>query len=495
MKTLVVYSRSSTQRPRSVAASLAQWLIEHGHEVTVLDVSDFSYANQDLPPRWFARLLGHEIYPGAFLSALDTMGVHYRALSYTGASQRDLPKNVRSELTDAIFSDLVTYFRSDVIDIHKGHARHVSRTMALKATELYFTLRDFLKHKNFDQVYIPNGRVPEQRMAIEACHSERVAIRYYEIGRARPHSFYAGKTQVHDRDGTQAEVSDVLASTSTEEIEALATQWLEERTSIGSVLNVYSAGWEEPTTTSDGDGSRAVFFSSSVDEFASYGVAWKIDHWESQYEAFDAIMTVLESKGVSCTLRVHPNLTNKSPRFFRREVEDISILAKRHPALRVLWHNDPVNSYQLVRESDYVIVGRSTLGLESSLMGKCVWVTTATRYDAIADIRHALSKDEVTMENLSLWEVDPFGAQRFTAYWAIQDHPLCWGEDSWSTWDSFRAPPSLRVGQLLIRNPLRHKVHMIGIELARRSNERFPGISTPLEPPTSSSFEGKVFHD
>jgi hypothetical protein len=42
--------------------------------------------------------------------------------------------------------------------------------------------------------------------------------------------------------------------------------------------------------------SRAVFFSSSVDEFASYGVAWKLDHWGNQYEAFDAIMSVLGNK-------------------------------------------------------------------------------------------------------------------------------------------------------------------------------------------------------
>lgn len=473
MKTLVVFSRSSTQRPRSVGASLAQWLIDHGDEVTLLDVTDFSYANQDLPPRWFARLRGHDVYPGAFRRALDTMGARYLALRYTGHQQPDLPAPVASELTDAVFSDLVTYLRSDDIDITRGHARRVSRVMTKKATELYFALTELLGGETFDQVYVPNGRVPEQRLALEACKSRSVPVLYYEIGRARPHAFYAGKTQVHDREATQAEIPEVLDGLSPDEIEKLATQWLEERTSAGSVLNVYSAGWHQADNTTPSSSSRAVFFSSSVDEFASYGAAWKLDQWDSQYQAFDAIMTVLQGQGVACTLRVHPNLTNKSPEYFGREVAEIHRLARQHPDLRVLWHNEPVNSYCLVAESEFIFVGRSTLGLESSLMGKCVWTTTAARYDTVADIRQVMSPHDVTEENLSLWSVDPSGAQRFVAYWAVQDHPFRWGEDSWSTWDSFRTPPGLRWGQLLIRNPLAHKMHVIRLELAKRRNERF----------------------
>jgi len=148
-------------------------------------------------------------------------------------------------------------------------------------------------------------------------------------------------------------------------------------------------------------------------------------------------------------------------------------LQSRFPELTVHWHNEPINSYGLIEESDFVFVGRSTLGHEASLMGKCVWVTAAARYDKIADVRQLHDPSQVTSENIQLWATNPEGARRFAAYWTVQDHPFTWNEDSWSTWDSFRPPPKLRLGQLLIKNPVAHKMHMIRLEIGRSMNKRF----------------------
>lgn len=481
MKTLVIYSRSSTQRPRSVLASLCDWLKKEGHEVWVLDITSYSFVNQDLPPRWFARLNGHDTFPKSFHKALSTIGVNYFVAPEKHITPVLLPPAVEAELQDAVWSDLVTYFRTDSLDTSKGVVKRVAQAMDKKARPVFGIVTDYLTEHGFDQVYVPNGRVPEQRMALEACKSKGVAIRYYEIGRAKPFSFYAGATQVHDRSGTQAEVDDVLAGVPHDLIQDMAHQWLSERTGSDSALNVYSTGW---STTSASTASRedeettkktlkAVFFSSSVDEFASYGKAWALHSWSDQYEGFDHIMQLLESQGVACTLRIHPNLTNKSSRYFAAEIARIKEVRARHPHLRVIWHNEPVNSYDLVRESDYIVVGRSTLGHEASLMGKCVWVTTAARYDLIADVRRAWGPEDVTPGNFELWKPDPTGAQRFAAYWAIQDHEFSWGESHWSTWDSFRAPQLLRLGQLFVKNTLGHKLRLIGQELTKIQNKRF----------------------
>lgn len=476
MKVLVVYSRSSTQRPRSVLASLCHWLGSQGHEVSVLDVSSFSLINQDLPPRWFAALFNHHVYKGALEEVLANLGVSFETLVPDYRSNAPLPSAVEAELEDAIMSDLVTYMNSDVVDPRRGIAKWAQQGMDKRGRALFRQIGDYLERTSYDVVYIPNGRVPEQRMAIEACSARGLPHRYYEIGRAKPQSFYAGKTQVHDREKTQDEIPEVLKGLTKATIRRMAREWLTERTKSSSGINVYSAGWK----TSAGSGARnpsttstAVFFPSSVDEFASYGAAWKLDSWSSQYEAFAQIMTVLGDKGVECTLRVHPNLTNKSRAYFTREVSEIESLQTQHPNLRVFWHNDPVNSYDLVRQSDYVVVGRSTLGLEANLMGKCVWHTTAARHDQIADVRRVLRAEDATEKNLSLWQVDPHGGERFVAYWTHQDHELTFGERSWCTWDSFRPPGFLRPGQLFIRNPLRHKIHLIHMEVVRFLNNRF----------------------
>jgi len=472
MKTLVVYSRSSTQRPRSVVASLCDWLITEGNDVSVLDVSEFSVINQDLPPRWFAKLAGHDVYPGKLREVLSALGVNYRKLPQPRPAFVILPESVATELADAIHSDLVTYFNSDQVDPTKGRAKKVYRKMHDTAGPLYLALTGVFEESDYKQVYIPNGRVPEQRMALEAARKSGITIKYYEIGRAKPQSFYAGNTQVHDREGTQSELAQVLKGISRDETTALAQKWLAARTASNSSINAYSKGWgstvaPERTETTE---KKAIFFSSSVDEFASYGESWALHSWDDQYAAFESIIALLETEGVHCQLRIHPNLANKSRSYFLREIGRIADVQAAHPKLQVIWHNEPVNSYGLVAESDYVVVGRSTLGLEASLMGKCVWTTTAARYDQVADIRTALSEQDVTRSNFTLWKVDPHGAQRFVAYWAVQDHDFSYGEQNWSTWDSFRAPGLLRAGQLLVSNPLSHKFHLVQMQLTRVRN-------------------------
>ncbi len=475
MRTLVVYSRSSTQRPRSVLASLCDWLIREGHDVSVLDVSEFSFINQDLPPRWFAQLAGHDAFPGALEKVLAQLGVTYRKLAHPGPAPFDLPEAVASELADAIHSDLVTYINSDDVDSSRGFAQRFCRMLHNTAGPLYAALSAVLETSDYQQICIPNGRVPEQRMAREAARKSGLTITYYEIGRAKPQSFYAGNTQVHDREGTQKELPQVLKGTPRTTISALAQEWLAERTASNSQINPYSSGWQSPSACDKPQttAKKAIFFSSSVDEFASYGEAWALHSWSDQYEAFESIITLLESQGVHCSLRVHPNLANKSRGYFRKEVDRITEIHAAHPDLRVIWHNEPVNSYDLVRESDYVVVGRSTLGLEASLMGKCVWTTTAARYDQVADIRTALASEEVTPSRFTLWRVDPHGAERFVAYWSVQDHEFSYGEDTWATWDSFLAPMFVRIGQLFVSNPLSHKIHLLRMELTRQRNLRF----------------------
>ena len=155
--------------------------------------------------------------------------------------------------------------------------------------------------------------------------------------------------------------------------------------------NSFSARWDSSRLDiQKGDEPLAVFFASSFDEFLAFGPMWSIDEWGHRFEAFDEMMSLLEKKGVALVLRLHPNLGSKSRLYFRREVKQALVLKAAHPSLRIYWHNDAANSYDLVAKASYVIVERSTIGLEASLMGKPVWVTHATQWDQIADIRQVL---------------------------------------------------------------------------------------------------------
>jgi hypothetical protein len=136
----------------------------------------------------------------------------------------------------------------------------------------------------------------------------------------------------------------------------------------------------------------------------------------------------------------------------------------------VHWHTDDINSYALVEQADYVFVGRSTLGLEASCLGKSVWVTTSARYDQTADVRMLLSQADLDGADLSPWAVNPRGAQRFVASWVTQDHLFSIHESQWCTWDSAKAPLMMKIGNLLVKNSWHHRVHLLRLELIRVQN-------------------------
>ncbi len=475
MRTLILYSSSSTFRPRSVIASLACDERKKGHKVTVLEIGEFSYVTQDLPPRWFARLMGHDVYVGALDAVLAKNQVEYLHLARPHHTREPLPPHVVPELEDAVFSELVTYLRTDEPDVDSWFTRYTARKMREAATPLYAALSEFLTLHNFERAIVPNGRVPDQRLALLACKNSGVPVEYYEIGRARENSYYLGSTQVHDRDGTQREVHAKTAHLSDSEAAGLANEWLATRMGTGLSIHPYNKNWKPKGASSSektSERSKAVFFSSSVDEFASYGGSWKKHLWSDQYDAFAEILTHLTRRSVDCVLRIHPNLQNKSRRYVAKELSRIREIKNQFPSLTVLGHMDSTNSYDLLEQADMVIIGRSTLGLEANASGKCVWTTTAARYDDVADVRNLLKSGDVTAESLEPWEVDPRGAQRFVAYWMIHDTPFSFDESMWCTWDSLKTPTRLRLGNLLIRNSLPHKIHLVMSELSKWNNGR-----------------------
>jgi len=147
-------------------------------------------------------------------------------------------------------------------------------------------------------------------------------------------------------------------------------------------------------------------------------------------------------------------------------------LQHRHPSLDIIWHTARTNSYDLVRSATYVIAERSTIGLEANLMGKPVWINQASQWDLVADVRQILEPSEVTNENLSTWTVDTRGAEDFVAYWMLQEKPLRYGWEEFTTWDPESPPPLLRVAKFFTRNPWWHRWQLLLIEISQRANAR-----------------------
>jgi len=471
-KVSVVHYFGATARSLSVVASVVADLRNDGNDVSVVDLAPTTTIRQGFPPHYLARLWGHSVKPTAFDDALRTLEASYQLLPVTDTLQ-PVPQEHAERLKVAVESELLTYFRLDHIP-RSREARHLQASLEVNTVRTYWSLRTLWSTHTPDEVLVPNGRTSRQKAARLVAEALNIPVRLYENGRAQRNSYYLGNTQPHDRIASQAEVASLTSSLDPAAICSLAKEWLESRMAGPQGTNSFSATWK-PIDNSPGGGEEetAVFFASSFDEFLAFGPMWTIDEWSSQFEAFDLIMSILEKRGARLVLRLHPNLASKSRKYFLREVEEILELQRRHPSLIIHWHNSSVNSYQLVSEADYVIVERSTIGLEAILMGKPVWATQATQWDQVADIRQLLTPSGVTEEALEPWKPSTQGAERFVAYWMIQEHPLRYQATDWASWDPENAPATMKALQLALPNSWKHKARLLNLEWSKWRNSRF----------------------
>jgi len=471
----VVHYVAATQKSRSVVASLTADFRQQGHDVTVLNIGRFGTVFQDFPPEWVVRLAGHKTYRQRFTKVIESAGADLTVLNPHQTVTINPPESRQAECLQAIESELLTYFRHETLNNDERYVRWMRKNLTHQAFACYAALHTWLSRNVPDLVVIPNGRTSRQKMARIAAEDLGIAVKFYENGRATKDSYYLGTTQPHDRVASQAEVDSLTSDLSASEISALAQSWLAERMNPTSGTNTFSAGWGATPQPGDATKSRerAVFFSSSADEFLAFGPMWNIDQWSSQFQAFDMFMERLSDKGVDLILRIHPNLSGKSHKYFRTTVAEIKELRRKYPGLIIHWHNSPANSYELARSADYVIAERSTIALEANLMGKPVWINQAAQWDQIADVRQVLQPSDIETDDLTPWSVDTTKAERFIAYWVIQEHPLHYSWREWSSWNPEAAPFVMKLASLLGKNPLSHKRHLLSLEWARWRNNHF----------------------
>ena len=471
-KIAVVHYIGATERSRSVVCSLLADLVAEGHEVTLLDISAFSIINQDLPSPLVARLLGHRVFTGKFESALAELGVHHLLLTPGVAARTEIAGDSWGGAEQAIESELLTYFRQPSLDPSSRAMKTMRQQLTTMALSAFDSLSEVFHNSSPDLVVIPNGRTSRQKVARIAAEQRGIDVRFYENARAKRDSYYLGKTQPHDRLASQEEVKQLVSALPKKEISQMAQEWLSERMSPSSGTNTFSGLWAPPSDTKEEKANLAVFFTSSADEFLAFGPMWNIDSWSWQFEAFDCVMSILESKGINLRLRIHPNLTGKSRTYFRETLRNVATLQQKHPGLIVDLPHSSVNSYELAQQANYVIAERSTIGLEANLMGKPVWINQASQWDLTADIRQFLALPDITSEALEPWTVNTHGAEQFVAYWMLQEKPLRYSWKDWSTWNPDKAPWRMKLARLSVRNPWHHRVHLLRLEAERWLNSR-----------------------
>ena len=104
--------------------------------------------------------------------------------------------------------------------------------------------------------------------------------------------------------------------------------------------------------------------------------------WASQYEAIENSIRYLAEREYEIRIRMHPNGARNS----WRDIKALENLCERY-RVKIYLPWDEIDSYQLLKESEYVFTWGSTIGLEASALGKKTYVYGKSNYSEIADIR------------------------------------------------------------------------------------------------------------
>ncbi len=420
-KALIVYYGNDPQY-LAIVWHLAMGVRDAGETPLMLDLTSMSPGIGDGYNRRVLRMLRRTSPDEAFRPVLERDGfamatIPVRAAA-VDASRIDTDTSVRSAL--------ITFSRDARPTTSKGVWRRFEGALRTSALESYATIAGVLDADDeIRTVYVANGRFPNQRAALDAARHRGREIRHYEKGAGR-NTYWLENHSPLDRLATQAQADVILSPLSQAEAVAAGERWMTGRATGGLDANVYTRFFDGRHESSLHVDERKVIglFTSSQDEFASLGEGWELEEWTDQWSAFDHVLTTLEEFGHRAYLRVHPNFITKSHASFLRESRQLKDLQKKHPSLRIFWHDEPVDSYWLLDQSDAVVVWGSTIGLEASGRGMPVWHLAPSYYDEYVDVRPWYGPHADPAEGDLFYSPDATRALRFMAYISLRDRAL-----------------------------------------------------------------------
>lgn len=352
--------------------------------------------------------------------------VYPSAVDFEIVAPRSIEDN--QEILDACESAVISYARDPYPNMKHKRLGRLYDELYAGALKSLGSVKFALDSFQVSEVYIPNGRFPHQRSSIIAATEEAVKINFYEKGDFSE-SIYLQPYSALDRIASQKDVDSFLAKYPNELVESIGDQWLESRMPNGltRALNSYVKNFdydnrgdiEHKSLESEWVG----IFTSSQDEFASLGKDWHLHEWSDQYSAIAEIISYVGSKQ-RVYLRVHPNFATKSHRAYKSELMQITLLKQMYPNLKVFMQDDTVNSYELIKRSNVVVVWDSTIGLEAMILGKHVIELAASYYDEYTGVSRCFSKrdfqeafDRQPMSTMSK-------AKKFAAYLSLREIPI-----------------------------------------------------------------------
>lgn len=290
----------------------------------------------------------------------------------------------------AIASHLITLTKDSQpkIDSYRNQVR--------RCLKFYFEVKSWFGEQNYDsnadEIWVCNGRTFHERIIVELAKKNGIKVSFYEVGGEGlvPNRWILHDVSPHDRNLHQVEIfghSDQMKSNLLEIEEwFLAHEDPHQNKFASKIIDTkkMEAILRRPFV---------VYFSSSDDELAAISSEWN-SPWGNQLSAVRNAMEVFaEQDKYNFVVRVHPNQGNKSKRD-RKAWDDLTPMENCF----IFRYAEPVDSYELMRNSAAVLTHGSTMGVEAAFRRKHQAFLSPTRFDQL--VPATFLKDKI---NLKLW--------------------------------------------------------------------------------------------
>ena len=279
----------------------------------------------------------------------------------------------------SVFSNLVTSLEMSMFTNSKKWKRKC-RNQIKDFLHTVQIIENLLIHGNeIVCLFVPNSRFPTQAAAGLVASQRDVLEISYESGGNSEELVHVDEwppiNRIRQQQDFESKINELSRSQSVNDTKTGKNK--------DKVLEIIDPTKKKYNFSNNLSGNRlAVYFYGSDDEYVGLGDSWPVHRWRNQFEALEEVIPYLISNRFDVVLRHHPNSMNKPWREMRR-IHELG----RFDNTWIIPSYERVQSKDLIDLADVVITWGSTVGIESVLAGKPLWLLSHTYYDRAIDVR------------------------------------------------------------------------------------------------------------
>ena len=291
---------------------------------------------------------------------------------------------------------------SSLISTIRDHKFSVSKNIILVRNGIYSSILNYLNFKLLltkikpTKVYFFNGRFGEVYPLMMFCKKNNIEFYTHERGSSNDKYMLRKNNIPHSIDYTSKEI-DILWSGGKKDKFEIGKIFFEERIKgIEQNWLSFSSLQEKKLLPKSFDDSKIniSFFNSSMDEYETISDFENLIYKDDN-DGIDRICSSFtSSSNINFYLRVHPNLKSIN----NTQIKQIRELDNKHNNLCVIYPEQKIDSYELVRKSDAVVSFNSTVGVEALFLGTKSILAGRAFYESLNEIIKCNSHQKVVNE-------------------------------------------------------------------------------------------------